>query len=93
MDISLDSYFSTAVPDGSGLVDTALDWAKATWDIWVAGEDPKEPKIYVNYAKGHSYETNKAVYGYEAWRLKKLRGLKAKYDPHNRFRYYVPLVQ
>ncbi|KAI0532876.1 hypothetical protein GGR58DRAFT_522395 [Xylaria digitata] len=85
-------YFSTAVPDDSGLLDSALDWAKATWDIWVAGSDPVEPKIYVNYAKGHDYETKEAVYGYEPWRLARLRRLKAKYDPHNRFRYYVPII-
>jgi hypothetical protein len=29
---------------------------------------------------------------YEPWRLDKLRSLKAKYDPQNRFRYFEPIV-
>jgi hypothetical protein len=30
-------------------------------------------------------------YRYEPWRLEKLRGLKRKYDPENRFRFFAPL--
>ncbi|KAI1119047.1 hypothetical protein F5Y14DRAFT_460392 [Nemania sp. NC0429] len=83
--------FSTAVPDGLDLLDAALDWAEVTWNIWAAGHRPKEAKIYVNYAQGHDYEYNGAIYGYEAPRFKRLREAKAKYDPDNRFRYYVPI--
>ncbi|KAI1336223.1 hypothetical protein F5Y15DRAFT_208138 [Xylariaceae sp. FL0016] len=85
-------YFSTGVPDGSDLLDSAMEWAESTFDIWKAGEDPVQPKIYVNYAKGTSWETNEAIYGYETWRLDKLRRLKAQYDPDNRFSYYVPII-
>lgn len=41
---------------------------------------------YVNYAIGD--ESNEAVYGYEKWRLERLRGLKKKYDPQGRFAYF-----
>lgn len=45
---------------------------------------------YVNYT--HGDESLEALYGYDAWRLRKLRKLKAEYDPENRFRYYIPIV-
>lgn len=32
------------------------------------------------------------MYGYEPWRLEKLRSLKARYDPDGRFSYYNPIV-
>ncbi|KAF2237159.1 Glucooligosaccharide oxidase [Viridothelium virens] len=44
---------------------------------------------YVNYA--HGDEGQKAVYGYEPWRLEKLRGLKKIYDPHGRFNFFEPI--
>jgi hypothetical protein len=43
---------------------------------------------YVNYGN-----TLEALYGYESWRLEKLRHLKQKYDPDNLFRWYQPIVQ
>ncbi|KAF2471875.1 FAD-binding domain-containing protein [Lindgomyces ingoldianus] len=50
-----------------------------------------EPLIaYVNYA--HGDESLEAVYGYESWRLEKLRRLKAEYDPHKKFNFYVPIT-
>lgn len=45
--------------------------------------------VYVNYATGD--ESVGQTYGGEE-RLDKLRVLKRKYDPHNRFRFYMPLV-
>ncbi|EUC49785.1 hypothetical protein COCMIDRAFT_22563 [Bipolaris oryzae ATCC 44560] len=49
---------------------------------------------YVNY--GNSTATMKdpleALYGYEPWRLERLRYLKQKYDPDNQFRWYQPIV-
>ncbi|KAI8949277.1 FAD-binding domain-containing protein [Xylaria longipes] len=67
-------------------------WAKEAWELWTAGKPSRKPDIYVNYASGASYESIESIYGYEPWRLEKLRGLKAKYDPNNRFRYFVPIV-
>lgn len=44
---------------------------------------------YVNYASG--VESLEAIYGYEDWRLEKLRKLKMEYDPTGRFGYYAPI--
>ncbi|KAI0556212.1 FAD-binding domain-containing protein [Xylaria curta] len=55
-----------------------------------ASDDPLHLHAYVNYANGD--EDLRAVYGWEDWRLEKLRKLKAQWDPENKFRYYVPLV-
>ncbi|RWA04937.1 hypothetical protein EKO27_g10166 [Xylaria grammica] len=85
-------FFATAVPDGSDLLDAANQWAKESTDIWNAGQPDRQPKTYVNYAMGHDYETLDSIYGYESWRLERLRSLKATYDPENRFRFYVPIV-
>lgn len=49
---------------------------------------------YVNY--GNTTSTMRdppgALYGYESWRLEKLRGLKRRYDPGNFFRWYQPII-
>ncbi|KAI0120156.1 FAD-binding domain-containing protein [Nemania sp. FL0031] len=66
-------------------------WAKETTDLWTAGKASRRPDTYVNYASGASYESVESIYGYDSWRLQKLRGLKTKYDPNNRFRFFVPL--
>jgi hypothetical protein len=44
---------------------------------------------YVNYA--HGDESLEAIYGYDSWRLEKLRSLKKEYDPHGRFNFYAPI--
>jgi hypothetical protein len=53
-------------------------------------DDPEHLRAYVNYADGD--ESLQEVYGWEDWRLEKLRKLKAQWDPENRMRYYVPIV-
>ncbi|TVY85094.1 FAD-linked oxidoreductase azaG [Lachnellula suecica] len=52
-------------------------------------EDPAHLHAYVNYADGD--ESLPAVYGWEGWRLEKLRKLKALWDPNDSMRYYVPI--
>lgn len=52
--------------------------------------DPDHLNAYVNYAGGS--EPLQASYGWEPWRLEKLRALKARWDPDNRMRYYIPIV-
>ena len=32
------------------------------------------------------------IYGYEPWRLEKLRSLKKKYDPNGQFDYFNPIT-
>lgn len=50
---------------------------------------------YVNYGNTTSTmpDPPEALYGYEPWRLEKLRHLKRLYDPDNVFRWYQPLIQ
>ena len=74
---------------GSDLKEPALTWAQEVRELWRDGEPAR---TYVNYANGRSSESLESVYGYEPWRLSRLRGLKAKYDPYNRFRFYEPIV-
>lgn len=53
-------------------------------------EGKKDKNIaYVNYARGD--ESLEELYGWEPWRLQKLRRLKREHDPHNRFRFYAPI--
>jgi hypothetical protein len=52
--------------------------------------DPKHLRAYVNYA--HGDESLQEVYGWENWWIEKLRGLKTKWDPENRMRFYNPIV-
>lgn len=44
---------------------------------------------YVTYTFGD--ETLQEVYVHEPWRLQRLRGLKAKYDPRGAFNFYEPI--
>ncbi|KAL8784768.1 MAG: hypothetical protein Q9195_008904 [Heterodermia aff. obscurata] len=75
----------TPIYDPSDILDPIAaryaDQARALFD---AGELQRPLTAYVNYANGK--ETVEQVYGYEAWRQQKLRALKKKYDPENRFR-------
>jgi hypothetical protein len=50
---------------------------------------------YVNYGNttSSSEDPLEALYGYEPWRLEKLRRLKQIYDPENIFRWYQPIIQ
>ncbi|KAL8664627.1 MAG: hypothetical protein Q9202_002897 [Teloschistes flavicans] len=43
---------------------------------------------YLNYANGD--EPIEALYGYESWRLDRVRRLKKKYDPSNKFKFFNP---
>ncbi|KAJ8128842.1 hypothetical protein O1611_g4791 [Lasiodiplodia mahajangana] len=69
----------------------AQQFGKKLQDILLEGSgDPEHLRAYVNYANGD--ESLQAVYGWEEWRLAKLRKLKQQWDPENRMKYYVPLV-
>ncbi|KAF2963038.1 hypothetical protein GQX73_g10548 [Xylaria multiplex] len=81
-------YFITPVPAGKEAVATA--WAYASRDLWNQGQPHRRPTTYVNFAAGD--ESLEMIYGYEPWRLQRLRSLKAKYDPNNRFRWYNPII-
>ncbi|GAP88217.1 putative FAD binding domain-containing protein [Rosellinia necatrix] len=83
-------FFASLEP-GSDLLEPTQQWAQETRDLWHAGEPTLPPRTYMNYGAG--IETPEEMYGYEPWRLEKLRGLKSKYDPHNQFRYYNSFVK
>ncbi|PYH77480.1 FAD binding domain-containing protein [Aspergillus uvarum CBS 121591] len=83
-------YIAVDIPEGSNLTAAAMEWADETRALWNQGQPGRQPSTYVNYAFGD--EPVASMYGYEPWRLARLRALKQKYDPHNRFRFYNPFV-
>lgn len=85
-------YFSAILSANasSSLTDAAWEWANEVKGQWNDGQPERLPDAYVNYANG--FEPIEQKYGHEPWRLERLRGLKAKYDPNNRFRFYNPIV-
>ncbi|KAI9154971.1 FAD-linked oxidoreductase virI [Paramyrothecium foliicola] len=82
-------FFSSLAVEG--LQDEIKQWGADIRNLWNAGQPKRQPTTYLNYATGD--ESLESLYGYEPWRLQRLRKLKAKYDPNNRFRYYNPIVR
>lgn len=69
----------------------AQDFGKTLRNYLLQGsDDPAHLRAYVNYANGD--ESPQEVYGWDEWRLEKLRKLKTQWDPENRMRYYVPFL-
>lgn len=83
--------FQGLIAPDSGLEDAAWEWAYEVRDLWNGGQPNRLPDAYLNYANG--FEPLEQRFGHEPWRLERLRNLKAKYDPKNRFRYFNPIVQ
>jgi hypothetical protein len=70
------------------LTETAIAWGNQTRSLVHAGQAPgTKLDVYVNYAFGD--ETLESIYGYEPWRLEKLRGLKKEWDPQNKFNFFL----
>lgn len=67
----------------------ATGYAKEMRDV-VVRESEGPLHAYVNYAYGD--ESLEALYGYEGWRVERLRGLKGEWDPENKFGWYAPIV-
>ncbi|KAL8790938.1 MAG: hypothetical protein Q9213_000363 [Squamulea squamosa] len=67
----------------------AAEYGRQARQIWVDGEKPRQLNVYTNYAYGD--ETLQQVYGYEPWRLERLRALKKKWDPKGKFNFYNPI--
>lgn len=74
----------------SSLDAQAEEFGRYSRSLLKAGSGSPEQHSYVNYA--HGDESLEEVYGYEPWRLQKLRWLKKKYDPKNNFGFYEPIV-
>ncbi|KAL7755588.1 hypothetical protein ACKLNR_014686 [Fusarium oxysporum f. sp. zingiberi] len=79
-------YFDATPNVHSDLLQFTKQWAKETRDLWNGGQPERLPTTYVNYAFGD--ESAESMYGYESWRLERLRALKGYYDPKERFRFY-----
>lgn len=69
---------------------TAIDFGEDLRQILFQESGETELRAYVNYAFGE--EQPKNWYGYELWRLKKLKALKDKYDPQRKFSFYAPVA-
>lgn len=76
-------------PPNAGLDEEASHYGKRIREVLVKASGQPH-NAYVNYA--HGDESQEALYGYEPWRLEKLRRLKKEYDPHDRFSYYAPIL-
>ncbi|KAG5762394.1 hypothetical protein H9Q72_009494 [Fusarium xylarioides] len=79
-------YFDATPDVHSDLLQFTKQWAKETRDLWNGGQPERLPTTYVNYAFGG--ESAESMYGYEPWRMERLRALKGHYDPKQRFRFY-----
>ncbi|KAI9674806.1 MAG: hypothetical protein M1817_001710 [Caeruleum heppii] len=68
-------------------LDTAVsDWARGLRNDLAATSGYPRLYVYQNYAEGD--EPLEAVYGYDNWRMERLRNLKRTYDPRNVFNGY-----
>ncbi|KAF2758549.1 FAD-binding domain-containing protein [Pseudovirgaria hyperparasitica] len=62
--------------------------------VFKSGQDTEKygpVGTYPNYARGA--ESPQELYGFEPWRLRRLRALKAAYDPFNRFGFYASVLE
>ncbi|KAJ0382623.1 hypothetical protein COL922a_012166 [Colletotrichum nupharicola] len=75
-------------PNSPAAQKAGQEWVDDIKDHWVNGQPERPTNVYLNYANG--LEPIEQLYGHEAWRLERLRLLKAKYDPLNRFRHFNP---
>jgi hypothetical protein len=57
--------------------------------VILEGSGTSQLQAYINYAYGD--ESIEAWYGYEPWRLEKLRQLKRMFDPDSKFSFYAPI--
>ncbi|KAL3477599.1 FAD-binding domain-containing protein [Aspergillus californicus] len=85
-DRSLLNLIDIAYTPDSALDAIAYEWASQTRDLWNQGQPDLLPATYVNYA--HGDESAESMYGYEPWRLEKLRQIKAEVDPLGHFDYF-----
>ncbi|KAM7192092.1 hypothetical protein V8F33_008517 [Rhypophila sp. PSN 637] len=75
-------------PTGNATLDSvATAWGAAMRE---AAQGTQTKRAYVNYAQGN--ETIQEVYGYEPWRINRLKALKKKYDPKGQFSFFNPIA-
>ncbi|KAJ5087784.1 FAD binding domain-containing protein, partial [Penicillium angulare] len=67
------------------------EWLSRQQDRFIETSGYGRLQQYVNYGHG-SKDPPEALYGYEPWRLEKLRRLKKEYDPEGFFNGYQPVL-
>ncbi|KAL8795958.1 MAG: hypothetical protein Q9182_007443 [Xanthomendoza sp. 2 TL-2023] len=82
--------FSTQYLQSAANAAAATKYGRRARQIFVEGAHPMRLNAYSNYASGD--ETLEQIYGYESWRLEKLKWLKRKWDPEGRFRFFNPIT-
>ncbi|KAI1655194.1 FAD binding domain-containing protein [Daldinia decipiens] len=81
------ALYQTTYTDES-VAPAADAWARSLRDEVIKPEHSGYDieSVYMNYAHGN--EKLEAMYGYEPWRLERLRSLKRRYDPKGFFNFY-----
>lgn len=88
---NMSRYFDTRFDTTDDpLIEFARGWRDQVVALWNDGQPERKPTAYVNYAAG--YESLENRYGHEAWRLARLRQLKERYDPLDKFAWYNPII-
>ncbi|CAI6339143.1 unnamed protein product [Periconia digitata] len=73
--------------------DACAEWLNQWKRTMIAKSGYPRLQQYANYGHGtNQKDPVEALYGYDKWRMKRLRGLKAKYDEKNWFRWYQPII-
>jgi hypothetical protein len=68
------------------------EWLSKQQDAFIETSGYGRLQQYVNYGHG-SKDPPEALYGYESWRLEKLRALKKEFDPEGWFNGYQPFTE
>ncbi|KAL9085919.1 MAG: hypothetical protein Q9165_007402 [Trypethelium subeluteriae] len=68
------------------------EWLSKQQDAFIETSGYGRLQQYINYGHG-SKDAPEALYGYEPWRLEKLRRLKKEFDPEGWFNGYQPFVE
>ncbi|KAL9042186.1 MAG: hypothetical protein Q9214_003857 [Letrouitia sp. 1 TL-2023] len=82
--------YSMAYPPSAANDAVAAKYGRQGRQLFIDGEAPRLHNAYPNYAYGD--ETVQQLYGYEPWRLQRLRKLKEKWDPKGRFNFYNLII-
>lgn len=78
-----------ALYNDASLDKAAADWIASSAEALYEHSGFARPAVYMNYASGT--EELGARYGYDEWRLQKLKELKTKWDPEGMFSSYHPI--
>jgi Berberine and berberine like len=83
------SSWTTSYPASAENDALAVKYGHQARELWVQGQTPHRLNAYPNYAYGD--ETLAQLFGYDTWRLERLKALKKKWDPSGKFNFYNPI--